>query len=445
MPNVQNGDAMTAIMSFVTKVLTEPAPNGMPNVNERDVTFVSFPSAGIPATNNIFDTTDQAIFNFSRLVNVALPSSGRYRTSGNITWSVYDRVMSSHALPFSDLSPEEQTRLQQARDFLYQPDGSYTPAHKAYYKYKTDYQAAHDAYAQAALKAGSAPTPEEREEWRLKLDGLVQAVNDAFEEWGAGGHRGQVQEARATIASLTGRGPQQYFNHLGTVFNETKKHDRSTNTDYWPTRYIPEDILDPTVSWPKYTLKHGEINFYASQSSTSFGGGAGLDFGLFSFGAETTWSENHERSQCETSNLEIEFEMIQLPLIRPWWDPLIFKNRGWKWAPGVSPDLISDGGRPPQGLMPIYATDLILARNLKITMDMTSAISTAVREKLSVSGSVGFGPFSLRGNYATDDANQTFNFTETGNGIEVSGAQIIGFLGEVLPKSPDPDPDLNWE
>lgn len=109
------------------------------------------------------------------------------------------------------------------------------------------------------------------------------------------------------------------------------------------------------LSWNTISFKHDEIHYYASQTSESYGGGASVDYGLFSFGADASWSENRERTQCETSILEVEIDMIQLPLIRLWWDPIIFKSRGWKWAPGTSSDLVSDGGQPPQiqGLMPL--------------------------------------------------------------------------------------------
>lgn len=65
-------------------------------------------------------------------------------------------------------------------------------------------------------------------------------------------------------------------------------------------------------------------------------------------------------------------------------------------------------------------------KNVKVNFDKTSALSTSLREKFSSSASVGFGPFTLRGNYATDDAEQTLDFQETDGGFVIPDVQVIG-------------------
>ncbi len=65
--------------------------------------------------------------------------------------------------------------------------------------------------------------------------------------------------------------------------------------------------------------------------------------------------------------------------------------------------------------------------------------------KIETSASIGWGPFSVSGNYSSSNSQATSNFTKSSTGITVPGSQIIGFVCEVLPLSPNPDPSLNWQ
>jgi hypothetical protein len=65
-------------------------------------------------------------------------------------------------------------------------------------------------------------------------------------------------------------------------------------------------------------------------------------------------------------------------------------------------------------------------------------------EQIRGSASGGWGPFSFKANYFKRTTNTTHDFTEDAAGLVVPGLQIIGFGCTVLPKSPNPDPNLNW-
>jgi hypothetical protein len=85
---------------------------------------------------------------------------------------------------------------------------------------------------------------------------------------------------------------------------------------------------------------------------------------------------------------------------------------------------------------------MILAKDVQVGINMTSEENKAFKSQVSSSASVGWGPFSVRGNYSRSDSSSSHEYTSSDSGIEIKGAQIIGFICDVLPLSPNPDPAL---
>jgi hypothetical protein len=124
--------------------------------------------------------------------------------------------------------------------------------------------------------------------------------------------------------------------------------------------------------------------------------------------------------------------------------PEIFWSRGWKWAPTAGFGPVSNGGSPPQGLMPLFPTAVILAQNLAINLDMTNEKNSSSWSSIKTSASFGWGPFSISGNYGRSDSQSKSGYTQSNSGIKVPGPQIIAYICEVIPQSPNPDPKLDW-
>ncbi len=115
----------------------------------------------------------------------------------------------------------------------------------------------------------------------------------------------------------------------------------------------------------------------------------------------------------------IRGEMLVLPLQRSWWSPWIFSSRGWRFQPASGLPQLSDGNSPPQGMMPFYASSLIIARNLTVSSAPKAAAPPAL--------------FTLKSEPAQSA------------GTTAAGMSIIGFVCTTLPRCPDPDPTLQWE
>jgi hypothetical protein len=135
-----------------------------------------------------------------------------------------------------------------------------------------------------------------------------------------------------------------------------------------------------------------------------------------------------------------------IPLLRGWLDADVFESRSWDfdWQTVSKSEILSDGAIPPHGTMPMYPTAILLARNVKIKFNKTSEVNKSVMETMRASASVGWGPFSARGNYYRHWEQSTHDFVEDSAGITIPGMQVVGFVCRLLEKCPNPDQELNW-
>ena len=89
---------------------------------------------------------------------------------------------------------------------------------------------------------------------------------------------------------------------------------------------------------------------------------------------------------------------------------------------------------------------MIVARNTKIKLDMSQTDNKKAASSISASASVGWGPFSVSGNYAHSESKASQDSVVTNSGIEIPGMVILGFVCKKLSKSPNPSPNItDWD
>jgi hypothetical protein len=77
-----------------------------------------------------------------------------------------------------------------------------------------------------------------------------------------------------------------------------------------------------------------------------------------------------------------------------------------------------------------------------MNLNMTSTQNKSHRTEDHAGGSVGWGPFSLRGGYDRVSSTNQHDYKSTDSGITSDGMQIIAFVCNIVPKSPVWDPHL---
>jgi hypothetical protein len=455
---------MASLTQKITSIMTAPDQTGSgatPNAS-----FLAFCSPGVAIGRdelNFGDMSTKALINangaFSLVVNNIPNSAGFWAITDKKVWNVYESAITEIDLPVSTLSEKEAKMLKKAQDFLYQSQTTKdpftdeektsivdSPAYASYQAYRAKYQAALKTYNGLLIQA-NAPGASDAVVQDFARNGASykDAVISAFGEWTSKGYREYVEEAIGIIGNLTGKGPAAIYQTMRANF----KADRLTDTlgeQFYPTYVYPKDPLNPAFdsSWMNFFFNLQDIQTFQSESSTNSGGSASGGWGLWSGSASASYGQGQQNYECDTSNLSLSVQLIQLPLTRPWIRPEIFWSRGWRWSNSASGQ-ISDGKTPPQGLMPLYPTSVILAKNLNIKLDMSNTKNQSSWSKISTSASIGWGPFSVSGNYSSSNSQSSSKFTQTSTGITVPGTQIIAYVCEVLPLSPNPDPSLNWQ
>jgi hypothetical protein len=320
-----------------------------------------------------------------------------------------------------------------------------TPLYEAYQERMTDYLNALTNYKSVQLNYLQAPTdPRAQAAWFTQGPILQQQVKLKYDRWVAGG-KNTIEAAIATINEL-GRGSHQRWERMRTILDDSDQIT-SEGAHYLFTKFFPSKFWDEAHknSWTNFSMAHNEIHTVDESTSTQWGSGGSASYGLWSVSASASFAEQKQHHKSDTNTSSVEVELIRVPIRRSWWDPTIFWDRGWKFDSAISNLVLSDGAVPPSGEMTCYPTAMIIARNLKLSIDMTSTSNSHVAQQFSTSGTVGYALFSLKGNYARNSDRKTHDFVQSNAGIECAGMQLIGFVCETLPRCPNPDPTLNWQ
>lgn len=147
------------------------------------------------------------------------------------------------------------------------------------------------------------------------------------------------------------------------------------------------------------------------------------------------------RIAFDASGMEVSGELMLVTLLRDWWAPWLFDSKAWRFAPGTIAPRLSDGKTPPTGSMPMYANAFMVARNVKVGVDMDKGKNAVLAKQIQMASALAWGPFQLKG---TSHGGRESALRLTTEGIHSPGMQIVGFSCNVLPKCPDPDPALDW-
>lgn len=429
-----------------------------------DRTFISFCYPGIAVDAADFDfgflvpAGEQAIAaaDFSALVNSIPSISGRFVPTAETIPDIYAEVLRDKQLPEVDLTDSEKERLVAAHALLVREIATIDPATGAAVQKPADtplyerYKELEQAYINASLAYRSIQMDllyrdddRARAEWTVKAPLYRLQVQSAYNNWVT--VKGEIDRALGTIAALAGRGPEPYWLELAQRF-ENSRLTTPTGDDFYFTKYFPSKFWDAAhvAGWTRFTMTHNEVHEINEKSDMSASVGGGWGGGLWNVSGSGSYSEQKTYHKSDTNNVSVDVKVTMVPLRRTWLDATVFSNRAWRLDRNINNSVYSDGNSPPSGRMPAVATGMIVARELKLGIDMSTTENSSFASQLQVKASAGWGPFKIKGNYSRNTSRTTHDYVFNAAGIESPGMQIIGFVCQHLPKSPNPDEELNW-
>jgi hypothetical protein len=408
-------------------------------------TFIAFQIPGLPMsprdldfnlTKNESGLTPQealnAASNFASLVNGIPKFSSRWSSDGRLLWREYQTILTDAVVASNMPTTQENEELQKAKSFLYQSQeitdqlGTRTalvdsPNLAAYKQYQGAYLQAQSQYNSMKISAQYSADLTVQQKWLATEPEYDANVKAAKADWISKGYKREVEQAFATIDQITGRSPQIAWTQWKDEFEQSKLSDLQ-NQEFYQTFFYPAHFYKAGSEnqWTKLTLDASEIE---KLSSNLTGSPRELS---------SSFSSTTDTQQVNLSVSHLTVDLIRLPIMRPWMNPTIFKSQFWKWPDGR--EILSDGGVTPQGSLLGYATAIVFARNLEIKLESNSQQNAQVVNALKAGNSVSLGPLSLEQAPVASDSGL----------MKSDGMQIIAFICQKLPKSPNPDPTLEW-
>ncbi len=327
-------------------------------VFSKEQTFLSFPISPLPFTPRQLDFFDQSNAaallesnhhrkEFSTIVDL-IPTGEAWQPSGDVRLSdSYDSVLNSAMLAVSSRTPDEDAVFQTARAVL-RTDDHDSEKYIAYRQMRDAYLFAEQRYTAADLTATSAE-PDEKLDW-LHATGprLRRELAELLQAWMFDGFKDEIETAQMQVATLGARSPSLTWAEWRANFNPDldSLHDASDGVRVMPCGFSPANAVADDA-WRGFTLSASEVSALIRE-------------------APPAWLTTMLGSATPPSgNQAMGFEFSSAAIVRPWFDPSLFKARFWKFS--ESERLLSDGRTPPTGECPAYVAAVVFARNVSVT------------------------------------------------------------------------------
>ncbi len=226
---------------------------------------LGFLSTGATTTAGLTGWSD-----FSRLVNqiptgvVWMPVEERY------LWDIYEDVLKTAQLAVSSRTSAEETQYQNAVKYLHtiDSDGLYqdTAVVTEYKRYRDAHFATEAEYANRRIEADLSTDAAVKQRWQQDEPILRKQVDDTDQQWLNQGYRSQVENAQRIESTLGAKAPVLTWEAWDAQFNM----DLDTLTDLNNVRFAatglsPSNILDSAV-WQRFTVSGAEANALVAQA-----------------------------------------------------------------------------------------------------------------------------------------------------------------------------------
>lgn len=289
--------------------------------------------------------------------------------------------------------------------------------------------------------------------WSINANILRNNVKAAMDEWVSSGFKNDVEAISAFIDQVMRRDmgllKRQYLDDL----EKARLTGMASGSDFFYSSLVPGNFMQSS-GWTEFGFSSSDFgsssssNYSLSRSSSSAGGGY---LGIFgATGSHSSASGSSASSvKFDSSNFSMGFKVTQVPIVRPWFKSAFLNSKSWRFDQGnpeAKNQMVSNGAKPPSGLICAYPTSLIAVKDLWISFAKSSGFNEMNAEWQSSStsggGYVAFGPWHLGGRHSRSSAsgsrNSSYHYDAENQMMRVDGAQVIGFKCHLPPKSPEP-------
>jgi hypothetical protein len=335
-----------------------------------------------------------------------------------------------------------------------------SPLVQAYTEKMTAYDNAALAYNNARINAMAADNPRDVQYFAINAPILRNQVKAAMDDWIGEGYKNQYEEINAFIAQVEGRDLSLLKQHYLDDLEKARLTGIASGSDFFYTALTPAHFAT-AGGWSNFHFSSGDFSQYTNSQFTAGGWQASAGASYFGiFGGSGSAGGSSSRSQFNSSfnsdHCSMSFDICQVAIVKPWVKTSYLNSHTWRFDqgnPDVKGQMLSDAGMPPKGLLPAYPTSIIFIRNLCLDFGDNSGFQNYMHQQDAShqggSAAVAFGPFCLGASgshWSQNSSTQSSSgYSFTDQGLSVPGMQIVGYKCHVLPRAPNPSPDIkNW-
>ncbi|CAA7194672.1 hypothetical protein D1631_14670 [Chryseobacterium nematophagum] len=281
---------------------------------------------------------------------------------------------------------------------------------------------------------------------KLSIDGknMKKREDAALKAWQSLGYKEAVENIQNYLSEVEQKNMLVIKKRMESEFRNSQRTRVLDYTNYSPSIPVAANALKESKGWPTVTIVEGESNYDYSKSVHNWGAAGGFSLGIFSIGAKA--GGKHEKTKINTdyTNMKISFKLGKVRVERGWFSQQFIESKYWKLheqsPQALNGDIISDG--KGKGLMPSIITELIIAKDVSLDFANNSTAFTDVKNSVNSGAAVGIGPFVFGGSYSYDNQDVQSNAKWNGKKLTSDGIYIIGYKCHVVPKSPNPNPEI---
>lgn len=281
--------------------------------------------------------------------------------------------------------------------------------------------------------------------WAMNASILRSKVMAAKNDWITNGFKEEYDQIAAYIAQVEGRSmltlKQQYIDDM----DKARLTGPSSGSDFYYTSFLPGGFAETDNGWTKFTFSSSDYQSNYKFDSKQGGGGGGFSLGFVTIGGGGKHKTEKSKTRIDSSSFKLSFKICQVPICRPWYNVNFLTSKYWRFDQNngeFKDNMVSDGGSPPDGMIPAYTTTAIFVKDLTLYFGERHTEISRKMKNTSGGGFISWGPFHAGGNYESQNSERNVDMSSDSQGIYVKGMQLIGFKCHTLRKCPDPKPDV---
>lgn len=372
----------------------------------------------------------------SVLFNSVPQFSWVYRPAATTISNAYRSILEYKQVPIVSLTPEQRAKLEAAQTTVEKYEVVYDSCQGLYWDALDAYDAAYATWVN-----GGPPVPRS-----LKLK--LQA---ALDKWDRDGHRSAVDSATAVISTYEALEPETFW------FRLKQRYDTGTDSAVDSSPFQVVGLAPPYRSWfgdagwTTFTFDQKDMDNQHQSQAIGVSGRLEGEYGIFRISGDGSYEKDSSFVKMNQTELNFSCKLFRIALDRAWMNPLVLASRAWRWNEGTPTfgSHLSTGGDifndvAPTGEMTVIPTAAILSKDLHIKGSFDNTIVEQMNQKIAANASVGIGPFTISGRFNMEDHSGSEKGTIATNGISAPDVQLVAYVCEVLPQSPNPDPALKW-